>query len=212
MQQKYWDKLAPSKTFTTTLDVALIQSMITRDAKIVDYGCGYGRTLDELFRLGYHNLAGFDFSEAMIKRGHEAFPYLKLKVARNDLMSCPSASVDLVLLFALLTCVIDDKQQQQIIGEAWRVLKPGGYVYINDFLLNTDDRNISRYKKYVRKYNTYGVFELDDGGVLRHHDEAYLQELLSGFKQELLKKTVFTTMNGHLSNGFVMLAKKVNNE
>jgi len=208
MQQKYWDKLAPVKTFTTALDVDLMQSMITRDAKIVDYGCGYGRTLDELFRLGYRNLSGFDFSEAMIKRGREAFPHLKLEVVRNDLMNCPSDSVDLVLLFALLTCVIDNKQQQQIIDEAWRILKPGGYVYINDFLLNTDDRNIGRYKKYVHKYNTYGIFELDDGGVLRHHDKAYILKLLSGFKQELLKKIVFTTMNGHLSNGFVMLAKK----
>ncbi|MDP7980208.1 hypothetical protein [Bacillus multifaciens] len=34
-----------------------------------------------------------------------------------------------------------------------------------------DERHIERYTKYHEKYHTYGVFELADGAVLRHHHE-----------------------------------------
>lgn len=36
---------------------------VKRDQVILDVGCGYGRTLDELYHNGYRNLIGIDFSE-----------------------------------------------------------------------------------------------------------------------------------------------------
>ena len=208
-QKTYWNKLAPTKVFTTNLDVNLLRSL-PKDAKIVDYGCGYGRTLNQLYEAGYENTIGLDFSEAMIRRGRNEFPHLKLEIMEGNHTKCESDSVDLVILFALLTCVVEDAAQQKIMSEIKRILKPGGMVYINDFLLNTDERNRQRYQRFEKQYGTYGVFELADGGLLRHHDENYLKLLMDGFTQESFKKTVFTTMNGHKSNGFVMLAKKYN--
>ena len=66
----------------------------------------------------------------------------------------------------------------QIINEIYRVLKPGGIIYINDFLLNEDKRNKERYEKYKDKYGVYGAFELSEGGRFRHHTEKWIDELL----------------------------------
>ena len=86
-----------------------------------------------------------------------------------------------------------------------RVLKPDGIVYINDFLLNDDERNINRYAKYFEKYHTYGVFELDDGAVLRHHNEERVKEWTSDFQQLEYEKVEYVTMNGNRSNGLVYM-------
>lgn len=80
-------------------------------------------------------------------------------------------------------------------------------MYVNDFLLNTDERNISRYEKFKDAYGTYGVFELPEGAVLRHHDEAWIKKLLRDFIEAEYRHLTFTTMNGYKSNGFYFVGK-----
>jgi SAM-dependent methyltransferase len=207
-QKDYWNKVARDKEFTTSVDLELIAPFLTTNALIVDYGCGYGRTLNELYAHGFKNSIGFDFSDEMIQRGRLEYPHLNLKTGKNNKIDCFSDSVDLVILFAVLTCIIDNNKQKQLLEEISRVLKPEGFIYINDFLLNNDERNLQRYKASADKYGTFGVFELPEGAILRHHDEKWIPELTAGFKQEALKKIEFKTMNDHVSNGFVFLGRK----
>lgn len=208
-QKAYWDKVAAEKNFTLRPDFHLLRTAgIDKDAFIVDYGCGYGRTLAEFYRTGYRNTLGLDFSGAMIARGHKSFPYLNLQIVEATHTNLPDNSVDMVLLIALLTCIIRDEQQQWITEEAYRILKPGGIVYIMDFLLNNDDRNKKRYNAYVEKYGVYGVFDLPEGATLRHHDENYVRQLMNKFSIVHFEKTQNRTMNGHISNGFVLMAQK----
>ena len=117
--------------------------------------------------------------------------------------------MDAVLLFAVLTCIWEDSDQKALVREIERVLKPGGVLYVNDFLINQDERNKKRYTEYAPRYGTYGVFELPEGAVLRHHDEAWIQNLLSGFETLRYEHLSFTTMNGNRSNGFYFLGNKV---
>ena len=211
-QKSYWNKVAPTKNFTTTLDFNLIPDSIKKESLIVDYGCGYGRTLNELHARGFNNLLGFDFASDMIERGGEEFPYLDLKTSKDNKIDCESGSVDMVILFAVLTCIIEDEKQDSLIKEISRVLKPGGIIYINDFLVNTDERNTKRYNQFLEKYGTYGVFELPEGAVLRHHEESHVSQLTKGFVKETYKTIQFKTMNGHISNGFVFIGKKKRND
>jgi ubiquinone/menaquinone biosynthesis C-methylase UbiE len=95
-----------------------------------------------------------------------------------------------------------------LISEIYRVLKPAGILYINDFLINTDERNQSRYRKFEAKYGVYGIFELPEGAVLRHHSEKWLKELLYDFRTLKYEHLTFTTMNGHKSNGFYFIGEK----
>ncbi len=170
-------------------------------------GCGYGRTLDELYHNGYHNLIGIDFSKGMIERGKQQFPYLDLRVKDNEKISLPDASVDAVILFAVLTCIQTNEEQKQLLTEIKRVLKPQGILYVNDFLLNTDERNLTRYAEYKEAYGIYGVFELPEGAVCRHHDEAWIKQLLKDFSEQEYSHLTFTTMNGNQSNGFYFIGQ-----
>lgn len=84
-----------------------------------------------------------------------------------------------------------------ILKEIQRVLKPNGILYINDFLLNEDKRNIHKYKEYYDKYSTYGVFELPDGAILRHHSEKRVEEWVKDYDSLVYKRGKFLTMNGN---------------
>ena len=48
-------------------------------AKILDYGCGYGRLAAELREAGFRNVTGIDPASAMIARGRELFADLDLR-------------------------------------------------------------------------------------------------------------------------------------
>ncbi|WP_456363555.1 class I SAM-dependent methyltransferase [Priestia aryabhattai] len=74
----------------------------------MDYGCGYGRTLSELKKQGYHNLYGVDFSKEMIKRAQLNSGDIQYSVINSGLLRFADNSFDSVLLFAVLTCVYTD--------------------------------------------------------------------------------------------------------
>lgn len=206
-QKEYWNNVSAKKEFTTPFQMEKFSEYVKAEGTIVDVGCGYGRTLDELYQNGYHNLIGIDFSKGMIDRGREQFPYLDLRVKETGQIDLPDESADAVILFAVLTCIRTNEEQTQLLGEIRRILKPHGILYVNDFLLNTDERNVSRYEKYMDIYGVYGVFELPEGAICRHHDEKWIRELLRGFSELEYSHLTFTTMNGHQSNGFYFIGK-----
>lgn len=208
-QLKYWNSVSEKKEFTSPLILENLAKYIKKDSRILDVGCGYGRTLDELYQNGYRNLVGIDFSSGMIERGKRQFPYLDLQIKENDKIALPDASVEAVILFAVLTCIRTNEEQEQLISEIKRVLKPQGILYVNDFLLNTDERNLSRYEQFKDIYGVYGVFELPEGAVCRHHDETWIRQLLKDFAELEYSRVTRTTMNGHKSNGFYFLGKMI---
>ena len=210
-QKKYWDQVSTTKQFTTPLHAAEFEKYVGRNSVILDVGCGYGRTLNELYQLGFQHLIGIDFSSGMIERGKEQFPYLDLRTKIADNIDLPDQSVDAVILFAVLTCIQNNSEQEKLIREIERVLRPNGILYVNDFLLNDDDRNKKRYAEFASKYGNYnyGVFELPEGAVCRHHDENWILNLLAGFNALKYEHLTFTTMNGHKSNGFYFIGKKI---
>jgi len=127
---------------------------------------------------------------------------------QGDKIELDSESCDAVILFAVLTCIVNDKEQAALLKEIERVLKPNGILYINDFLLNTDERNIERYKSFQDKYQKYGVFELPEGAVVRHHDIKWVEQCVQLFDKLILNQVVYTTMNGNKSNGYYYLGRK----
>lgn len=207
-QRDYWDSVSEKKEFTTPFQADAFSKYVSKDGIVVDVGCGYGRTLNELAKQGYTNLIGFDFSKGMTERGKREFPSLDLRVKIDDTIELPDESVDAVILFAVLTCIASDIEQEDLIAEIHRVLKPGGIFYVNDFILNSDERNLNRYKQYEEKYGCYGVFELPEGAVVRHHSEEHIRELLKDFCKKEYERLTFTTMNGNKSNGFYFIGSR----
>ena len=209
-QQTYWDKAASKKKFTTPFRMDRFTSYVSKESIILDVGCGYGRTLNELYQEGFKKICGIDFSQKMIERGKNLYPYLDLKKCTGT-FAFKDNTFDAVVLVAVLTCIVKDEDQVKLLDEIERVLKPHGILYINDFLINQDKRNIERYNSYQKIHGIhggiYGVFELDEGATLRHHTIDHLFYLSRNFENMQFEELVYTTMNKHSSNGFYYLGK-----
>jgi len=144
----------------------------------------------------------------MINRGRKRNPQLDLRVLNPGRWPGRPESFDAVVLFAVLTCIPTNTGQKTLLEQIGHVLRPGGILYMSDFWLQEDDRNLERYRVFEQKYDSFGVFELPDGAVLRHHDRAWIHALLSRFNTVALEDIEVTTMNGHRSLGFQYFGRK----
>jgi SAM-dependent methyltransferase len=201
-QLEYWNTAGTQKPFAHPLNLRRVRQWISDEGRILDYGCGYGRTLGELFNEGYENLIGLDFSPAMIAEARARFPEIQFEEVHSLTIPLPDASVDGVLLFSVLTCIPTDEGQQTLMRELRRVLSRGGLLYISDLWLQTDERNLTRYARDERKYGIYGVFDLPEGVTVRHHDPKWIETLTSDFEMVALENIEVVTMNGNPAKAF----------
>lgn len=207
-QTSYWDAAAATKRFTHPLHTAWTDAL-SRNAAVLDYGCGYGRTMAELARAGFGDFTGVDSSAGMIEKAREQQPAMRFAVL-DDPPALPfaDASFDLAVLFAVLTCIPGDEAQRRLIAELERVLKPGGLLYVSDLLLGDDPRSVERYERFAGAHGTYGIFETSDGAVVRHHPAEHFTALLSGFEVQDTRQITVATMNGNEAAGIQVLARK----
>ncbi len=204
----YWDRVANQKLFSHPLRHEWLARYSKQRPSILDYGCGYGRSLAELSAAGYKNVVGIDFSEQMLARAR--LEVSDQRLIRNDGRRLPFKDncFDVVLLFAVLTCIPDGKEQRIILAEAQRVLRTGGLLYMSDLLVNNDQRNRERYEQYAEVYGCYGVFELPEGVIVRHHQREWIEEITSSFQQLEYEPFTVITMNGNASAAFQYLGRK----
>lgn len=207
-QISYWDRVAHEKRFSHPLRRDWLEKYSNKQARTLDYGCGYGRTLADLSQTGFTNLVGVDFSERMLARAQVEVPGAWL--IRNDGHGLPFKNdcFDEVLLFAVFTCIPDGNEQRSLVAEAERVLRPGGLLYVSDVLINDDARNRERYERHAKVYGCYGVFELPEGVVVRHHRREWIEEIMDPFEQLEYEPFTVTTMNGNASAAFQYLGIK----
>lgn len=203
----YWDRVAPTAVFTLPLDVPRLRRFVAPTHRILDYGCGYGRQLAELSRLGYRDLAGVDTSRAMVERARRQLRGVAIDVCEAARAPHPDASFDAILLSAVLTCIVRDEEQRAVIGEIRRMLRPGGFLLLTDFLLHSDARNLERYECSTNASGIYGVFEIDGGALLRHHRLEWILTLTEAFEPVILEPFAARTMNGNHATGVFFLGR-----
>jgi len=201
-QFAYWNSAGTQKTFGHPLNLQRVGRWLSPDSRILDFGCGYGRCLGELFNSGYRNLIGFDFSPAMVATARTRFPEITFQETQPSIIPLPDTSVDGALLFSVLTCVPTDDGQRAILRELQRVLRPGGLLYISDLWLQADERNLARYARDEAKYGIYGVFDLPEGVTVRHHDPKWIDTLTRDFTMAALDQIEVVTMNGNPAKAF----------
>jgi len=206
-QEKYWDRVSNKKTFTHPLNIPEFSKYVQKENKILDYGCGYGRILNELHNAGFSSLIGYDFSKKMVLCAKKEFPYLNILKCEDATIPLEGNSLNAIILFAVLTCIPKNESQNRLMKEIKRTLKPGGIVYISDYLINKDNRNTRRYNEFKDKFGTYGIFELPEGAIIRHYSEKRVSELTKDFKKLWYKKFEVTTMNGNKSNAYQYIGK-----
>lgn len=194
---EFWNQAARTRQFTHPLARARLTRALPLDARVLDYGCGQGRITAQLIALGYRHVLGIDSSPEMIHAARERVPEAAFEVNDGQELPCADASVDAVLLFAVLTCIPADDAQKKLLREFKRILRPGGLLVISDYPLQSDERNLARYAKYASEFGTHGIFRLPDGAVLRHHSSGWFEHLLAGLHLEERVEFDGKTMNGN---------------
>lgn len=200
-QRRYWDTTGTTKTFTHPLEPAWLDG-VDRDTRVLDYGCGYGRLAGELAALGFTGVEGVDIAPALVRRARAEQPGARFSVLEDPpRMSYPDASFGAALLFAVLTCIPSDEQQRALAAELHRVLAPGGLLYVSDLERQDDER-------YRRRYGPDGVFQTDDGAVVRHHAPQWWAQLFARFDRVRTREEPVRTMNGNPVAAVQLLLRK----
>lgn len=207
-QKPYWDEVAAHKTFTHPINHVWLDAFVPRTARILDYGCGYGRAMAQLASLGYTNLVGMDFSPSMVARGRQTYPAMDLRVVEALPTTESDGSFDAVLLLAVLTSIPDESEQEAVMREVRRLLRSRGVLYLSDMPLQADSRNLDRYKRDASEFGSYGVFRTEDGAIVRHHDEARMGVLLEGFEPLRTTEAALSTMNGNSATAIQVIARR----
>lgn len=206
----FWETTGSAKTFTHPLDPELLDGYLPRTARVLDYGCGYGRLTAELAGLGYRSVLGVDVSAALIERGRREHPGLDLLRWVEFPLPFENAEFDAALLFAVLTCVPQDAAQSAIVTELGRLVRPGGVLYLSDVPLQDDAYHREMYGRRVDECGTHGVFRTPEGGVFRHHAPERLRGLLreAGFTVLREQVGVGATPNGHTAKRLQIIARR----
>lgn len=113
----------------------LLRGTIVPGMKVLDAGCGYGRNLFYLMREGY-DVAAIDISPEAVERTRAlaarlapSLPPENFRAEPAEKISFPDESFHVVLSIAVLHFAGSVAHFDAMLGEMWRVLKPGGTLF-----------------------------------------------------------------------------------
>jgi SAM-dependent methyltransferase len=121
-----------SNYFRLRILIALLERLQVRPSIILDAGCGDGRPLAEMLRLGF-NVEGFDISDAMLEAGRNILRKAgqdPSRIRKGDIYNIDTldASYDAV---ACMGVVENLPNHDRIFAEFRRVLRPNGRLFIS---------------------------------------------------------------------------------
>jgi len=127
---------------STANDVAR-ETRITSADRVLEIGCGVGRVGVKL-AARCREWVGADVSENMLRHAQQALASVNVTNASFvhlngiDLSGIPDASFDVVYCTAVFMH-LEEWDRFRYVCEAFRVLKPGGRVYVDNFCLTSPD-------------------------------------------------------------------------
>lgn len=108
----------------------LVADFVPDNARVLDLGCGAGRTTIPLAEMGLQ-VVGIDISEAMVRAAREqarlAGVEAEFQVMDATSLQYPDAAFDTVLFpYNGIELLPGQQSKEQLLREVWRVLRPGG--------------------------------------------------------------------------------------
>lgn len=104
------------------------------DKKILDVGCGTGGELAYFQQLGAtpQNLYGLDIIPERIAVARKDHPEIIFRCGNAEIIAYPNQTFDIVLLFTVLSSILDSSMTSNLCNEVTRVVKPHGAVLFYD--------------------------------------------------------------------------------
>ena len=148
--------------------------------KILDIGCGTGRTTLGLYDLGYKDMIGVDLSEKMIsaaqKIANDKGVEISFAVENACALSFDANSFDAVIFsFNGIMTIPTKETRQKAFHEIYRVLKPGGI-----FMFTTHDMNIPQFIDYWNEERDKWEKGEQDRRLLEYGDLIYSEPDANG--------------------------------
>lgn len=118
--------------------------------RILELGCGDGANLEPLMAAGAgaRALTGVDLSLPRLVSARRAYPQVSFALANGETLPFPPAAFDAVVLFTVLSSILDRQVARGIARESARVLRPGGFVLWYDLRVgnprNANVRGVQR--------------------------------------------------------------------
>lgn len=217
-----WLKFA-GKDIPSSLELdPIIFSYLEKNFKVLDIGCGFGKTLFELEKLGHNNLVGIDINpNGMINakaNEKKASKNLHFIIGDAKKLGFEDRVFDFIVTQAFWTTITNKKDRLKIAKEINRVLKVDGMIYLADFGRTWNNPHYKKVylqgKKDGLELGTFKTYNKKTGKFMylaHHHTKSELFKLLneSGFcKPFYYKPTIFTTQSGNKIKGCILISKK----
>jgi ubiquinone/menaquinone biosynthesis C-methylase UbiE len=190
---------------------------------ILDVGCGYGRVCFFLRERGY-NVVGVDVDKGQIKLAHQESRSQgingEIGLVTNDAenLAFPDSSFDAATMLGIIT-LVPKSERSKLMKEVHRVLKPLGYVFVEEFGRTWENPVYSRrYKEDLKVTGELGTITVKDdtGKVLHlghHFTRQELYQLFRDFRIVEFEEDIFTSYyHKNWIKGYMILAQKKSNK
>jgi SAM-dependent methyltransferase len=179
----------------------LLRGTIAPGMRILDAGCGHGRNLVYVLREGYQ-VFGIDASTEAIAGLRQvarhlapALPDGNFQVGPIEAMPFPASFADVVLCNSVLHFAANDAHFDAMVGELWRVLRPGGLLFCR--LASTIGAGPDLVFEPISVPGSTRHFLLPDGAAWYLVDEAMLLGLTQSLGGELVDPLKTTVVQAH---------------
>lgn len=202
---------------TTSVPVEVLEGC-TDVHTVIDLGCGTGKGLAVASSLGAHRLVGLDINFQVMKLARVNWKAQVIpSFVNSNATDLPfkDSVFDLAIAQAFLTVIPSLVERHLIINEVRRVLRPGAFLYVGEFLQAHDNEFYERrYSDGVTLTGEFGTFPVwgDDGEIeyLAHHfSYEELSKLLEMAGLEIIETRTLPMMthSGNKIDGVALVAQ-----
>jgi len=181
----------------------MIKKYFNPESRILDIGCGAGRTTIGLYKLGYHLVEGLDLSEAMIvqaRRINNKMNYnITFRVVDAACLDYEDETFEAALFsFNGIMQIPERENRIKVLKEIKRILKTKGY-----FLFTTHDREGSKeYESFWQEEKKKWALHLQDKNLHEFGDRVIKMEERDTFLHFPTREEVISSLE---EAGFILI-------
>ncbi|OIP68968.1 methyltransferase type 11 [Candidatus Atribacteria bacterium CG2_30_33_13] len=183
----------------------MIKKYFNPENRILDIGCGAGRTSIGLYKLGYHLIEGLDLSEAMIAQARRISKELKyditFSVGDAACLDYDDETFEVALFSFNGIMQIPGKENRiKVLKEIKRILKSEGY-----FLFTTHDRDSGKeYESFWQEEKKKWALHIQDKSLHEFGDRVIKMEERDTFLHFPTREEVISCLK---EAGFVLIER-----